>query len=296
MGLYTQQAVNLAHWNADLEHTEWCKLRREYEAKLTPPWVREHIAELESALTGQGARRQDAERRSRALEAQLSKKDKACEDLERERDRALDEVVELKATVGELTQARADAAQAQQALKRERDKALHEAAERKATIEELTRARSDASARAAQAQTKPYRPEALALFAIGIATGAAIIGYGSHQLINPAPVSELTKPVVLSAQPSGTNAGVTSASNRDRTTTSELNAAAAAGFTVRTNTEAKGNKFRWISSVATFTECQQQCVETCKVFSYNKTDKRCVVFENATGFQTTAGFDTGIRD
>src|SRR5262249_45548758 len=50
MGLYAQQAANLVDWNGDLNHEEWDKLRREFEAKLTPGWVRERIAELESQL------------------------------------------------------------------------------------------------------------------------------------------------------------------------------------------------------------------------------------------------------
>ena len=41
MGLHAHQAANLAGWNGDLNDDEWCKLQREYEAKLMPPWVRQ---------------------------------------------------------------------------------------------------------------------------------------------------------------------------------------------------------------------------------------------------------------
>jgi TIR domain/PAN domain len=159
MGLYAQQAANLAGWDGDTNHTEWRKLRREFEAKLTPGWVRQHIDELEAELVGERARREGAERRDRILQAQIAKEAETQQDLKRERDGALDEGAALKATVQELTRARADAdarqAEAQQGLKRERDKAL----------EELTQARSDAEAREAEAQQdlKRERDEVTAL-------------------------------------------------------------------------------------------------------------------------------------
>ena len=78
------------------------------------------------------AREAEAERRDRELQAQIAKEAEAYQDLKQERDKALDEVEELKATVENLTQARSEAAileaQVQQDLKQERDKVLDEVA------------------------------------------------------------------------------------------------------------------------------------------------------------------------
>jgi predicted nucleic acid-binding Zn-ribbon protein len=173
MGLYAQQAANLTNWNGDCGHEEWCKLRRDYEDKLTPPWVRRQLDEMEAELVGERARREGAERRDKIMQARIAKEAEVQLDLKQERDKALDEVAALKATVEKLTRAGADAAareaeaesrdralQAQivkeadayQDLKRERDKALDEVAARQATIEKLTTARADAEARDAQVQ------------------------------------------------------------------------------------------------------------------------------------------------
>ena len=151
MGFYAQQAANLADWNGDLGHDEWCKLRREYEAKLMPAWVRQRMDEKDAELVGERARREGAERRDRVLQAQIAKEAEVQQVLKRERDDALDEVAALKGTVEKFTQARADATakqtDVQQALKREHDSALDEVAALKGTVEELTQARSDAEAR-----------------------------------------------------------------------------------------------------------------------------------------------------
>src|ERR1700730_11947007 len=146
MGLYAQQAANLSDWNGDFGHDQWRKFQREFEAKLTPLWVRRQIDELEAELVGERARREGAERRDRVLQAQIAKEAEAQQDLKRERDKAIDEVAALEATVEKLTQARADTkakqAEAQQALTRDRNKALDEVAALKTTVEELTQARA----------------------------------------------------------------------------------------------------------------------------------------------------------
>jgi len=173
MGLYVQQAANLSNWNGDRGHEEWCKLRRDCEDKLTPPWVRRQLDEMEAELVGERARREGAERRDKIMQARIAKEAEVQQDLKQERDQAVDEVAALKATVEKLTQAGADAAareaeaesrdralqtqivkeaEALQDLKRERDKALGEVAARQATIEKLTTARADAEARDAQVQ------------------------------------------------------------------------------------------------------------------------------------------------
>jgi hypothetical protein len=142
MGLFSHQAVNLADWNADLEHEQWGKLRREYEAKLMPPWVRQRMDEKDAELVGERARRQGAERRDKILQAQIAKEVQVQQEFQQERDSALDEAKTLKAIVEQLTRARADAeareAQAQQDFKRERTKAFEEAAELRTIVDELT--------------------------------------------------------------------------------------------------------------------------------------------------------------
>jgi TIR domain len=148
MGLYAQQATNLSGWSGDYSHDEWRKFRREFEAKLTPPWMRRQLDELEAELVGERGRREGAERRDKILQAQIAKEAQVQQDLKRERDKALDEVAALKATVDELTPGRE--AERQQQLKSEYKKALDEVAALKAKVDELIRARSDAEAQAVE--------------------------------------------------------------------------------------------------------------------------------------------------
>src|SRR5262245_25976562 len=147
MGLYAQQAANLADWNGDPNHKEWRKLRREYEAKLIPTWVRQQLDELEAELVGERARRDGGERRDKTLQAQIAKEAETQLGLQRERDSALEEIASLKASVEALTLARSKAeakqAEVQQALKQQRDGASDQVAALRATVERMTRARSD---------------------------------------------------------------------------------------------------------------------------------------------------------
>jgi hypothetical protein len=124
---------------------------------------------------GERARREGAERRDKVMQAQIAKEAQVQQELKQERDKALDEVAALKATVEKLTRAGADAAareaeaerrdnvmqaqiakeaEAYQDLKRERDKALDEAVALRATVEKLTRAGEDAEAREAEAERR----------------------------------------------------------------------------------------------------------------------------------------------
>jgi TIR domain-containing protein/PAN domain-containing protein len=105
IGLYAQQAVNLAGWSGDFESIEWVKLRREVEAKLTPGWVRRRFDELETELLAEHARREGAERRDKILQAQIVKEVQGQEDLRRERDKAVDETSALRKRVLELSSA-----------------------------------------------------------------------------------------------------------------------------------------------------------------------------------------------
>ena len=81
-----------------VNNEEWNKLRREYEAKLMPGWVRHQIDQLEAELVAQRARCEKVERRDKVLQAQIAKEVEAYQDLKLERDQALEEAATLKAT------------------------------------------------------------------------------------------------------------------------------------------------------------------------------------------------------
>jgi hypothetical protein len=202
MGLYAQQAANLSGWSGDYGHDEWRKFRREFEAKLTPLWVRRQIDEIEAELVGERARREGAERRDRVLQAQIAKEAEVQQDLKEERDKVLDEVAALKATVEKLTraggEAKAKQAEAQQALKRERDSALDEVAALKTSVEELTQVRADAEARTAELSQRvrkvrqskaqeTVRSVGAAVSPFVIAAAVATVGFWTYQLIWSAP-------------------------------------------------------------------------------------------------------------
>jgi hypothetical protein len=202
MGLYAQQATNLSGWNGDYSHDEWRKFRREFEAKLTPLWVRRQIDEAEAELVGERARREGAERRDRTMQAQIAKEVEVQQALKRERDDALDEVAAIKSTVEKLTQARADAtakqAEAQQALKRERDSALDEVAALKTAVEELTQAREHAEARTVELSQRlrkvrqskaqeTVRSIGAALSPFVIAAALMTLGFWTYQVMWSAP-------------------------------------------------------------------------------------------------------------
>ena len=161
MGLYAQQAANLSGWSGDYSHDEWRKFRREFEAKLTPLWVRRQIDELEAELVGERTRREGAERRDKVLQNQIAKEAEVQQYLKEERDIAFDEIAALKATVEELTRARSEAeakqTETQQGLKRQLDKSLDETKMLMATIEELNRAREEAEEREAGTQQELKR-------------------------------------------------------------------------------------------------------------------------------------------
>jgi TIR domain/PAN domain len=184
MGLYAQQAANLADWNGDLNHEEWDKLRREYEAKLMPPWVRQRMDEKDAELVAERARRQGAERRDKTLQTQIAKEAETQQELKRERDGALDDIAALKTTVEELTRARS------QAQARETD-ALQQIAALRATVDEVTRARSDAEQRLGKVRRlkaeEIVRSIATAVSPLVIAAAVATAGFWTYQLVWSAP-------------------------------------------------------------------------------------------------------------
>jgi TIR domain len=83
LGLYAQQAANLASWNGDYADDQWRKFRDAVEAKLTPPWVQEKIGQLDAELEGERVRRESAEVHEKAVRAQISKEAKIQAGLEK---------------------------------------------------------------------------------------------------------------------------------------------------------------------------------------------------------------------
>jgi TIR domain/PAN domain len=180
MGLYAQQAANLAGWDGDTNHSEWRKLQREYEAKLMPGWVRRQINELEAELVGERGRREAAEHRDSVLQSQIGKEAKIQQELKREGNEARDEVVALKGTVEELTRARSDA-EAREA------ETAREVAALKATIDDVTRARSDAEKRLSKIRQTKAKEIVRSISPFVIAAAVATVGIWTYQLIWPAP-------------------------------------------------------------------------------------------------------------
>jgi hypothetical protein len=180
MGLYAQQAANLSGWSGDYGHDQWRKFRREFEAKLTPGWVRRQIDELEAELVGERARREGAEHRDSVLQAQIAKEAKTQQELKRERNEARDEVVALKATVEELTRARSEA----EARKTD---TLQQVAALRATVDEVTRARSDAEQRLSKVRQIKAKEIVRSISPFVIAAAVATVGIWTYQLIWPVP-------------------------------------------------------------------------------------------------------------
>jgi TIR domain/PAN domain len=193
MGLYAQQAANLAEWDGDPNHNEWRKFRREFEAKLTPSWVRRQIDQLEAELVGERARREGAEHRDSVLQAQITKEAKTQQELKRERNEARDELAALKASVEELTRARSESearqAEVQQGLARERDSAVSQVTALSATVDEVTRARSDAEQRLSKVRQIKAKEIVRSVSPFVIAAAVATVGIWTYQLVRPAPQS-----------------------------------------------------------------------------------------------------------
>jgi hypothetical protein len=169
LGLYAQQAANLAKWNGDYADDEWRKFRDAFEAKLTPRWVQEKVGLLDAEVEGERARRKTAEAHEKTLRAQISKEAKIQQGLKEGRDSALAEVVALKDALQAQISKQADT---EQGLKTERDRALADVTKLKATVEGLSQAPSDAETRWAKESMKRW----LAPIAVGIALLAAVLG------------------------------------------------------------------------------------------------------------------------
>jgi TIR domain/PAN domain len=212
MGLDAQQAANLSNWNGDQSDNEWSKLRREYEAKLMPPWVRQRMDEKDAELLAERGRRQGAERRDKTLQAQIAREAETQQELKRERDGALDEVAALKGTVEDLTRARSESeakqAKVQQGLALERDSALSNVTSLSATVDELTRARTDAEQRLSKVRQLKGTEIVRSISPFVIAAAVATVGFWTYYLgwSSPQPLLPTTGEAVLQVANKATEA------------------------------------------------------------------------------------------
>jgi hypothetical protein len=273
MGLYAQQAANLSGWSGDYGHDEWRKFRREFEAKLTPLWVRRQTDELEAELVGERARREGAERRDRTMQAQITKEVEVQQILKQERDVAFDEVAKLKATVEELTQARAAATakqgEAQQALKRERDSAFDEVAALKTTVGELIQARENAEASAVELSQRlskvrqskareTARSIGAALSPLVIAAAVATLGFWTYQLIWPSPQPP---PAVASDSTPDLEAKLNAAEAEQQRLTEEVQRQAKAAAETQTKLQAAQTEQQNLAKAATDADTKRRAAE-----------------------------------
>jgi hypothetical protein len=334
LGLYAQQAANLANWNGDYADDEWSKFRDAVESKLTPPWMQEKIGQLDAELEGERARRESAEAHEKAVRAQISKEAKIQQDLKRERDGALAEVGELRAAV----EGREKALQAQiakqleteQSLKAERDRALADAAEFKTTIAGLTQAPPNAEPLPAKEQTK----QRLSPTAIGVVMLAAVLGAALASLFTSwkadAPAEESTAQATaalakseqarqaaearadqataaLSKSEQARQAAEAKAADADKgrpaaevkaiqTTVSSTDTSGL--FTISNNMEARGiaNYQSSPPTVRSIGECAQTCSRSnsCRAFAYRRNIGSCYTYSKAD-LVPNVEYDSGVR-
>jgi hypothetical protein len=313
MGLYAQQAANLADWNGDVNHEEWDKLRREYEAKLMPQWVRQRMDEKDAELVAERARREGAERRDKILQNQIAKEAQVQQDLKRELNNAADEVVALKATVGELSQARADAEEKHEEGQRERNSALNEVAALKKELTQVRQSKTKEIARSIGATLSP----------LVIAAAVATVGFWTYQLFWPAP--QPLPAVISDSMPEAEQQRLREEVQRQTKATADADAKRRAAeaeqqrlaakseeerkataavtkglFEIRRNMEAQWKRptdvADFLGVVASVDECQQKCTQsaTCNAFAFGKANKYCHSYSDAE-FVPNTNFDSGVR-
>lgn len=265
MGLYSQQAINLAEWKGDFDDAEWQKLNRDIEAKLTPPWMQRKIYELEAELVAERARREGVENRDRALQGQITKEVLAQDNVRRERNEAIEEVLRLKLTIQELRRAREDEAQAakpSQALTAAElpREALVDESFRPAKYAEIAQAGQSVSIENRFTDTIWPKIAVLALYTRGrialVSTMLAIGGVLVYFILPQAP------------------------------------------FTIMSGTEAVGDGKSVASSLGPMSMkgCEQSCQRSssCTVFTYDKPAQSCYLYSSAS-FKPNTAFDSGLR-
>jgi hypothetical protein len=109
MGLFNTQAANLSTWSGDSDDAEWQKLVTEIESKAMPGWTARRVAHLDAALKAETKRREIAETREDAAEAQLNQEIDKQGQLRRDRERALAEAQTARSELAGLKEAAAEA-------------------------------------------------------------------------------------------------------------------------------------------------------------------------------------------
>lgn len=276
MGLYSQQAINLANWKGDFDDAEWHKLNRDIEAKLTPPWMQRKVHELEAELEAERARREGVESRNRAWQAQIAKEVLAQEDLRRERNKAVDEAAALKMTVGALSRERSEI----EARAADLSQRLNSAeAQRQPSLEASGSESVQAGAGAQSRQTRYAVRPSLLLYSI-----VAVLGVGAWTLMFLAQRSSSTPPTQTP-----TTIGSPSVWPQSPPGASGL-------FTSMNNTEAYGEEISPTAWFDTIAECEQSCrnLARCSVFTYAKSYRSCFLYSKAK-LQPSVTYDTGLR-
>jgi hypothetical protein len=105
MGLFTTQAARLANWSGQGDDPEWQKLLSEIETKSTPHWVERKLAAQQAELNAERRRREAAQAREDAAEAQLAKEIGGQGQLRRDRDHAIGEAEKFQAELAGLRKA-----------------------------------------------------------------------------------------------------------------------------------------------------------------------------------------------
>jgi hypothetical protein len=292
MGMYTQQAANLVGWRGDTNDAAWSNLRREVEAKLIPRWVQQRIDELDAELIAERARREAAESRNKVLRAQIAKEAQGDEDLRHERDKALDEVTALRATVQQLDRALSEAnariAQATQhadegdeqrrALEQQLQTALGRAVEAQVS---LHASRANGRSPAGNPVHRLAGRYAIILIALVI-TGGSYVLWQSR----PATVANTSPTSGSPLQNAGPALPGSAAPGPSNTTVS---------FEILDNTEAMGTLIEIVRAIPR-EDCQEKCsrATACKVFTYDKGVGLCYLYQSAT-FKPNKSFETGTR-
>jgi TIR domain len=108
MGLFTVQGANLTSWNGDVTDEEWLKLKTEVQNRLSTPWMRQIIEELQTELLAEKSRWEAVEQRSKRLQEQLGKEARMHLELKRDREQALTDMEVLKTDLQRVEHDRAN--------------------------------------------------------------------------------------------------------------------------------------------------------------------------------------------
>lgn len=268
MGLYAQQAINLADWNGSFDNLEWIKLSRAIEAKLTPPWMQRKFDELEAELLAERARRESAESRDKILQAQIAKEVSRQVDLKREHDSSLDQIANLTTRVAELSRERKNAEAQTENLRRRLS---------------FAEARRPSAAGKQGASTQAHdRAGALVTLFVSVVVAFAI-GFWADALIWPR--------VPTASTPSRTP-GESASSELPKGRLLNF----VIPFVITSNTEAFGDPIAPPTHVGSVEECEQSCrkIANCNAFAFAKLANSCHVYSEAE-FRPSAVYDAGQR-